>query len=374
MTSRPTRATARRALLPLLSLGLSWTCAQAGTTAADGEPAWQFLARTDHHSDVLTLDEVDDEAYERGRARGRQNLVYVEDEVRLGRAFGDWRLALVARSSATLVINRDAVEAVSQVAGRSAEGDRRWQASARLRGFNGAGVELGQSLPLGTQWRLGWSAQALALGRLHDRHISGPVSYDAARDSFDFDLRMRTAYDGLDEPFQKRFASRGAGLLLGAELGWQGEGVSVALSARDLGWLRWKGLPQQEAELSNNVTGRDADGFLLYKGQIRGHTSQSTYTTRWRARWALRGTWQARPDTVLSASLQTIPGFDRVLPAVGLWQRWPGGVVTGLGWRLHERRALLSVGWKGWQLEAGADTLGTSQHSRVIGLSYGMPL
>ncbi|NML14970.1 hypothetical protein [Azohydromonas caseinilytica] len=358
-------------LLPLVPLGLAWTCAQA---AAEAEPAWQLQVRTDHHSDVLTLDEVDDEAYERARARGRQNLVYVEDEVRLGRSFGGWHLALVGRSSATLVINRDAVEAVAQIAGRPAEGDRRWQTSARLRGFNGAGVELGHSLALGGPWRLGWSAQALALGRLQHRDISGPVRYDAARDSFDFDLRLHTAYDQLDFPFQRSFAARGAGLLFGAELGWQGEGVAVALSVRDLGWLRWKGLPQEEAQLSSSAQQRDADGFLVYKPLIQGRNSQPTYTTHWRARWALRGTWQARPDTLLSASVQTLPGFDGVLPAVGLQQRWSGGVTTGLGWRFHERRALASVGWKGWQLEAGADARGASQHSRVIGLSYGMAL
>lgn len=368
-----------RLLLPVaLGLACGAAAAQAGESAAPAEAAataWRLSLRSDRHSDVLTLRDVDDKAYERAQPRGRHNIVYADEEVRLGRRLGPWHLDLLVRDSFTLTLNRDAVDLIARAAGGGVNADQRWQASARLRAFVGAGVEVGRELALGPQWRLGLSAQMLALTRLHERSIGGQVSYDATRDRFDISAHLHTANDRLKFPFLTDFAPRGAGLLLGGELGWDGgQGWSAVLSVRDAGWLRWRGLPQQEARIASNASERDADGFLIYKPLIEGQNSQATYSARWPARWALRGAWQATADTSLSASLQAVPGFDGVLPAVGVQQRWAGGVVGSLGWRFHERRALAAVGWKGWRLEAGADTAGgAGRHSRVLGLSYGMP-
>lgn len=388
MTFPTPQARSRRLLFPvLLSLGCGAAAAQtggpaetAGQAAATGgaqavAPAWRLRLHSDRHSDVLTLKEVGDEAYEQARPRGRHNIVYADEEVRLGRRLGDWHVDLLVRDSFILTLDRDAVEVVARAADGGASRDQRWQPSARLRAFVGAGVELGRDFALGSQWRLGWSAQALALTRLQERRFSGQVSYEAARDRFSVQGQLHTVNDRLKFPFQTDFAPRGAGLLFGAELGWDGgQGFSATLSAQDAGWLRWRGLPRQDARIASNATERDADGFLIYKPLLEGRNSQDTYSAYWPARWALRGAWQATADTSLSASVQAIPGLGTVLPGVGVQQRWTGDVVTSLGWRFHERRALAAVGWKGWRLELGADTGGAaSRHSRVLGLSYGMP-
>lgn len=366
----------RRALLPLV---LAAICSAA--QAQPGEPVeadagalpWRLALRSDRHSDVLSLSDINAEAYEHARARAARNLLYLDDEARLERRGSDgWRLGLVARSSATLVLNRDAVDVIAQAAGAPAAGDRRWQVSARLRGFSGVGLELGRELPLGSQWRLGWSAQALALTRLRDRRITGPASYDAATDAYGFGLHSSDLNDRMRFPFQQSVASNGMGVLFGGELGWQDERFALSLSVRDAGWLRWSGMPRQEADLSSSVRDRDADGFLLYGPLVQGRYSQSAYRTYWPARWALRGQWQAQPALALGASLQTMPGFG-VLPAVTLQQRWAGDLQTTLGWRFHERRASAALDWRGWCVEAGADRLGGAR-SRLLSLSWATAL
>jgi hypothetical protein len=376
MSFRVSPGAARRALLPLV---LAATCgavpAQPAAPAESGAAAlpWRLAVRSDRHSDVLSLSDIQAEAYEQARARASRNLLYLEDEARLERRGSNgWHLGLLARSSATLLLNRDAVEVIAQAAGAPAGGDRRWPVSARLRGFSGAGLERGRELPLGSQWRLGWSVQTLALTRLRDRRISGSASYDAATGAYGFGLHSSELNDRMRFPFQQSFAAHGMGLLFGGELGWQDERFALALSVRDAGWLRWSGLPRQEADLSSSVRDRDADGFLLYGPLVQGRYSQSTYSRYWPARWALRGQWQAQPSLALGASLQTVPGFG-VLPAVSLQQRWAGDVQTTLGWRFHERRASAAVDWRGWRVEAGIDRLGGAQ-SRLLALSWATAL
>lgn len=370
----PPPAACRRGLTRVL-YSLVTSLATAGASAQSApEPSWAFHVRMDRHSDPLPLSDFEDEELARVRPRGRQNLLYVEDEARLSRRDGDWTWSLLGRSSATLVLNRDAVEVIGHVANKTTGGgDQAWQTKARLRGFSGAGLELQRHLSLDSRWSLGVSAQALRLTRWLERRIDGPVQFEAAQSLYSFDLRSTEVNDHLRFPFQRDFPSHGLGLLFGTELQWQGERLGVGLALRDAGWLRWDDIPRQDAVLSTNVQGRDADGFLIYRPLVQGQNSQARRTVRWPVRVSLHGAWQLDARTTLRASADRLPDYDRLLPAVAMRRRW-SEVEAGLGWRFHERRATATLAWKGWQLELGADRLGGDAHSRRVGLAYATAL
>lgn len=348
-----------------------------GAAAAAESPtgAWQLSLHSDRHSDALPLRQLGSDAWQMGLApRGGRNLAYLDDELRLARNPIDgagWSLALLARSSATLVASDDALALSAQVArGQRPMGDARWQAAVRLRAFAGIGAELGRRQALAPQWTTRWSAQGLLLTRWRERQLDGPVGYDAASGTYNFALRSSELHDRLRFPFRDSFAAHGAGLLLGVEMAWQGERGSVALALRDGGWLRWNGVPQRQMQLDTSTQTVDADGFLIYQPLIQGHNSQAD-TTRaepWRANakvgWRLTGAGH------IDVSVEHLPGFG-ALPAVQ-WQQRSGTVDWGLGWRLHERRASVSAAWQGWRVRAGADRLGASARSREFGLSYAL--
>ncbi len=352
----------------------------AGAMAdADAAAGWQLSLRSDRHADALPLRQLGTDDWAASLApRAGRNLAYVDDEIRLSvgpaalaRRLGPgWTAALVVRSSATLVASHDALVLAGQVAsGERPQADDRWQNDVRLRGFAGFGAELGREHPLSPQWTARWSAQALALTRWRERQLTGPAAYDAVDRSYRFALQSDELNDRLDAPFQQSFSPRGAGLLLGAELAWQGERGSAKLALRDGGWLHWSGVPQQHLQLDTETAGVDADGFLVYRPLVQGNNSQRGTTRRWPWRGRAELGWRVTDSGTLLASVDTVPDFGP-LPALQ-WQQRSGALAWSVGWRLHERRATVSAGWHGWQLRAGIDRLGSASRSREFSLVYG---
>ena len=333
------------------------------------ESRWQLKLRSDRHSDGLPLRDLDDDNWDKLVPRAGRNLAYVHDELRITRRHLDWAFSLLARSSATLVVNNEALTLAQQIAnGQLPAADARWQTDMRLRGFSGAGVELGRGHTLSPEWSARWSVQALALTRWRDRSLHGPVSFDAASATYSFDLHSRETNDRLRFPFQESFDPRGAGLLLGGELAWQGERWSAALALHDGGWLRWAGVPQQRARLNTATQTFDADGFLVYQPLIVGQNTQeaTTVTRPWHG--TLKTAYRMTAATAFGLTIDTVPGFG-ALPALR-WRQRLGAVELGIAWRVHERRATLSASWRGWQLRAGTDRFGAGSHSRELMASY----
>lgn len=343
---------------------------QAAPGAAAEPPAWQLSLRYDHHSDGLPLDQMGSRDWAKGlRPRQGLNLSYVEDELRLERQQGPWSLALLARSSASLVASPDAMELASLISrGEHPAGDRQWDNEVLLRGFNGVGLEVGHTHRLAGGWSARWTAQGLLLTRWRERQLDGPASYAAGSGSYQFDLQSQELDDKRRFPFQQDFAAQGAGLLLGAELDWQGEQAFAALALQDGGWLHWRNVPQQQLRLDSSTQAVDADGFLIYRPLIQGQNSQQGRTRRqpWRAQ--LKAGWKLEPQAEVSASVEHRPDFG-LLPALQ-WRQREGEREWGLEWRFHERRATLSLGWQHWRLRVGSDSLDSQARSRELGLTY----
>lgn len=343
--------------------------APAQAPPPDAPAVWEIAVRADRHSDPLPLADLESEEFDRLRARSGRNLAYIEDEIRASRTQGAWTWSLLARSSATLVVNQDGMELAAQVARVvPADRDRLWNAEADFRAFNGAGVETARTFALARAWHAGVSVQALSIARWREREIDGTVSYEAATRGYRFDARSSEISSRLDFPFRQSFSSSGQGLLLGGTLEWRSPQLTLGLSMRDLGWLRWRGVPRDDARLSSFTQSYDADGFVVYKPLIQGQYSQAGSTVRLAPKWTLSGRWQSEGHGRFELATDWLPDFG-ALPSVGWGQRF-GAVDLGLGWRFHERRATLSLAWQGLRLRFGADRLGSGAHSRDVALGW----
>lgn len=357
-----------------LALALTVALALPAAASESETGAWQLELKSDRHSDSLPLSAFGHDEWARElQPREGRNLSYAEEELRLERRQGDWSLALLARSSATLVASHDSVLLAAQIErGERPSSDTQWSNDVRLRGFSGVGIEAGRRHSLAPGWRAGWSAQALVLTRWRQREVNGPVRYDVASGSYDFALHSRELDNKRQFPFQQPFDARGAGLLFGGELAWEGEQAFAALALRDGGWLRWSGVPEQQMTLDSAVKTFDADGFLIYQPLLQGQNSQAGAARGqpWRA--TVQTGWKLDAQRQISASAERLPDFGW-LPAVQ-WKQRSGELEWGLGWKLHERRATLSLAWQGWRLRAGTDRLDGSARSRDLALSYTQPL
>lgn len=370
--SRAGRIAAGGALALLAVLRPAAADPPAQSTGADA--AWQFSLRSDRHSDALPLAAMGDDDWRHLAPRPGRNLAYVDEQLRLQRHSGGWTFGLLARSQATLVASRETLQLAAQVdGGQRPTRDARWSADMQLRAFSGAGALVAREWPLAPGLTLDLSAQLLALGRWRERRIHGPVAYDASTASYAFALQSNELDDRLEFPFQQAFARRGLGALLGAELAWTGGPWSARAALRDGGWLHWRGVPQQRATLATDAQGLDADGFVVFRPLVQGRNAQAglTQSLPWRGHLALSRT--VAEGRQLALTLDTVPGFG-ALPALQWQQRLDpaaiGPVQLGLGWRLHERRATLSLAWRGWQLQAGADRLDAAARSREFALSW----
>ncbi|MEJ8835600.1 hypothetical protein [Ramlibacter sp. AN1133] len=339
--------------------------------AASAAP-WELTLESDRHSDFSSIDDLRDDNAAGYRARFGRNLAYVQEEVRLQRREGAWSLSLLGRSSATLVGNRDAIEALrhSRGLGRDAS-DRHFDVHAHLRGFAGAGVEVERGFVLEPQWSGALLVQALALTRWREREIRGAADFVGATSTYTFDLRSSELNDRLQFPFQQPQGAAGAGLLFGGDLAWGRGPWSARAALRDVGLLHWRGVPQQDFTLSTSTRAIDAGGFVVFRPLLQGRNTQSglTRSAPWRAQ--VSAGWQATERGSLQAGARWFRGFG-ALPSVGWTQRF-GQLETGATWQFHEQRLVLDARWGGWRVYVGADRL-DGVHSRVLGVAYSRPL
>lgn len=356
----PRLATACAALLSTL----------LAASAAAQPTGWRVDVSSSRHADAVPLNQLDaDDVATQFRPRSGRNLAYVRDELRVSRDDGAQTWSLLARQNATLVASADGLDLAHAVeTSGTPAASRRWDVRARYRGFAGAGAAWQREFTLAPGWQAHAGVQGLLLSQWREFELDGPASFDAALQQWSFDLRYRRADSRLEFPFQRDFAARGQALLTHGGLRWSGPSLSASVSWRDAGWLRWRGLPHQDAVLSSNTQAVDADGYVVYKPLVQGQFSQPD------ARRTLAGIVNLQLAWAQSAATEWAAGFDRVagfgvLPQLKLRHR-VGDLALSARFDVHERRLGLGAAWGGWQVGLGTDRLDGQARSRDLLLAY----
>jgi hypothetical protein len=350
-------------------LGATLVTVLCGTADA-ADFRWLVELTSDQHLDALRLDDLDrDDLWSRLQPRRGRNLGYVRNEVRATLITAEpWRWSLLARQRALAVVSQGALELARTVqTGAQPPDDTRWQVQVDYLGFAGAGGEVARLWSLGSGWQLELGLQALMLTRLHERRGSGQASYDSLNQQYGVDLDSLETKKGLRYPFQRAYDSHGEGLLSRGSLAWRGESFDLGWRWADAGVLTWQGLPQQALRLNSDIRGVDSNGFVVYAPLITGQNSQSRFVRRLRPFQSLDIAWREPGSGRWKLGLDVWPGYGRSLPSLAWQSSRSGDWRMGLGWRLHERRAELSLDWRDWSLHAGADVNG---RSRWLGLGW----
>jgi hypothetical protein len=223
----------------------------------------------------------------------------------------------------------------------------------------------------GWHWQAG--AQALRLQRLIWRRIDGQVSFDAASAGYSFDLASDRGDNRLKLPFERTYAASGMAWLLDAQLMHCDAERCIGAGVRDLGRLRWAGLPREQASLSTQTQSVDADGYLIYKPLVQGLNSQADASraapasVNLDARWPLAAGWNA----ALRAEWLTAYGW---LPSARVQWQGAEGPVWAASWQVHERRLGVQASGARWLLRLAADRFGSGAHSRELRLVLNWPL
>ena len=349
--------------------------AAAAAHAQPAAPGWRLSLASDRHVDALALGQLgDDEAARALDPRPGRNLGYLFDELRLERRGDDGaRLALLVRQRAIAIASEGALDLARQIETGGTPGrDRDWRVDLDHLGFAGAGLELGtRDLALAPGLTLALSAQALALQRVGARQIDGRAGWRQAEGRYQAELRSLEIGDRLDFPFRQPMAARGWALLLGGRLAlregaWDGE-----LRWQDAGWLHWRGLPQQQAQLSTDQAGVDADGFVSYRPLVEGRNSQPSWRRTLAPISTLEIGWRGEGLGRLQAGLVWLPGWG-ALPRLG-WQGQAGDWGLSAQWRPHERRIGVGIERGGWSLQLGGDLRGGRHRSMQLQIGTTLP-
>lgn len=322
---------------------------------------------SDRFSDPLPLKALFHNDLDQAQSRGRQNLIYLRDEARVGARWASGVLSIVARQSANLVADEGATAVIHDMATPGSPGAR-YDHTVNLlfSGFAGVGLAFDTGSHITAQGNWAWhaGAQLLSVQRLLARDLVGRVQFDDATGIYSLHATSGYVNDRLHFPFQRPVAPGGWGALFQGGVLWQPhEQLVLHAQVQDLGRLQWRALPQEAMQLSTETSHVDADGYLVYQPLVEGHNSQSRYTTTPVATWSVEGQWTVGPQWDVQAQVRKMDGFGQALPYTGLtWQNsaWQGA----LGWLWHERAASLRVGWGGWRIALAADRLDGSAHAR----------
>lgn len=355
-----------RAVALVLSFGT------ATAHAAD----WRLAVEADEHVDGAPLGTLDrDDVWQHVQPRPGRNLAYGRAEARASLGLGNWTVSLLTRQRAWLSTNADTLELVKAVeGGGTPPGDRDWRVHADYVRFAGTGGELAHRWQwahgAGT-WQLDLAAQALALTRVDTLRLEGQARYAASTEAYTADLAGHRAGNHLTFPFQQPQAARGGALLWHGQWRYETDRWEAGVRWRDAGWLQWQALPQQGLTLSTQLQTLDANGYVVYGPLVQGRNEQPRYrralapVTTWQVGWRLPEAGR------LQLGADHVPHFGW-LPYT-TWRRplWSGRGDVALGWRFHERRAELGLGWQGLRIALAHDLRQGDSHSRAASLSWG---
>ncbi len=348
----------------------------ATQASSHAQPLWpdgaELTLSTERFSDPLPLSDLLANRLEGLRPRHDHSLIYLRDEARITAHWASLSLSALARQSATLTADRGATVLTQDIAASGPPaGDYDTQVRLRLRGFAGWGLALAwqdQWAAAGLQWRVG--LQGLQLQRLVTRDVSGWVHFDALSAGYATQLQSEQFNDRHHYPFQGPANSEGWGVLGSLHLAWQASpDWSWHAGIDDWGQLRWNRIAHETAMLDTQVTHTDGQGNVAYAPLIQGRNSQDTLTLAPMATLSAGVSWSWQASRAVEIDLRRFMGTQPWLPYSGVRMDL-GGWEARTGWLWHERALQLGLSHGPWQVQAAADALDGSAHTRQLQLSW----
>ncbi|WP_130480896.1 hypothetical protein [Sphaerotilus mobilis] len=364
---------------------------QAGEGPSDAPAdAWVLGIRLDHHDDAAPLRAHgdDDEVRRRLDPRPGRNRAWIDDEVRAERRWGAWTLGALARSRVDIRVDASTLDLIGHVERDTAASPqhRAWNVDARAVGFAGRGLALGWqagSLDAEADAGSGWlEVQGLQLTRWIEQRWSGEVVQDPADGRYAVHLQSWRRDDRQVAPFLAPPDPHGQALLLAGGLRWRfAPDWQLTASVHDLGWLRWRGIVEEQTVVSTDTEQRDADGRVmlapLMQGQVRARRAWaaapagSQLRLEWRASARHHLSWTTRGGASGFGGPQ-FGWLTRLSPAhavewTALGPRWPVRR-WGLTWQVFTQAMGSASGpgstaCSGWTIGLATDRLSADRRS-----------
>lgn len=304
-------------------------------------------------------------------ARPGTNLIRVDKSASVVLTNQDklFSFGLTTRSVGRLLVSEESVRYLRVVANREAQ-PKDWLVDLQLNmeGFSGTGVQWEKKYNLSPQiqWRVG--GQGLLLTQLQSRDLSGQMGFQQSDQSYFFEVASQDKNSALQLPYQYKVNKFGQGLLFKSHISWQSKYAGVELGIKDLGILRWQGVPNRVLNLNSNITERDSNGYLLYRPLLTGQNSQSSFI--------LKSPWVAE----LSPKLSLIEGYYfsmpwQYIPNFGWlkayrWTNTQGSMPWAVEWRKHDRNLVFQGQWNQWMVDFGFAYFNSNSRSQIFKISY----
>lgn len=339
-------------------------------TFSDGKI--EFKITSDVHSDPLPVKYLGNSNWMKFlEARPGTNLIRLDKSVEIQLTSPDKlvSLGLISRSLGRLLISEESVRHLGSVSNRLTQSkDLLVDAQLNMQGFSGTGVQWQKKYSISPQmhWQVG--GQGLLLTSLSSRDFSGQMGYQQSDQSYRFELVGEEKNNALRLPYQDVANKFGHGLLFKAHLVWQSNQAGLELGVRDLGILRWQGMPQRVLKLNTNVTERDSNGYLLYRPLLTGQNSQSSVLMK--SPWVAEVTprWSPSQGQYFSMPLQYIPNFGWL--KAYRWADSLGSIPWAIEWREHDQNLVFQGQWNRWVADFGFSNFNSNSRSQLFKVSY----
>lgn len=339
-------------------------------TFSDGKIEFKFTS--DVQSDPLPVKYLGQSNWMKFlEARPGTNLIRLDKSIEIQLSSPDklFSLGLVSRSLGRLLINEESVRHLGSVSNRLTQSnDSLVDAQLNMQGFSGTGVQWKKKFSITPQmhWQVG--GQGLLLSSLSSRDFSGQMGYQQLDKNYSFDLIGEEKNSALRLPYQDAANKYGQGLLFNSHLVWHSNHVGLELGVKDLGILRWQGMPQRVLKLNTNVTERDSNGYLLYRPLLTGQNSQSSVVMK--SPWVAEVTprWSLPQGKYFSMPLQYIPKFGWL--KAYRWTDTQGSIPWAIEWREHDRNLVFQGQWNRWVADFGFSNFNSNSRSQLFKVSY----
>jgi hypothetical protein len=253
----------------------------SSTSAASVLSGWRPFVEVDlwRASDPIPIAEFDSDWSKGFSPKDGRNVALMRNRAAAGAESAQWRIGYEIRQEATLVTDRDTLEAVRLYKQRQDPAEPGvFPVNAEYRNWSAQGLRIGRTVegPLiaGRPVRMAVSGAWYSDSRYRRNDVSGSVRYLGAGD-YTFNARELDIDSRAQLPFLNATPeASGMSISVAAEVPLS-DAWTLNLKVDDL-WsrMRWRNLPVTRQAINSDVASTDSEGFLNYRPLLSGRNQQ----------------------------------------------------------------------------------------------------